>query len=226
MKLKTIGIMLLVALLAAICIQNVFGAEEQGSPEEDDGEEALSTVPQEKLLLFGAGGYMGMNYLLDGYDQYDNNLNGGVFLSMGIADQNKNPKYTFRFTYECMPLIMPDGPYNMTDSITATTLDFLYSLDTRSNLSIYAGPGVGYYFDTVTMDTPASGYLEHVYCFMGMNISVGLTYYLFEKVVFLPEVRFHMIREPGSYWAKNIVYQLGLSYNFASASWGKWRNRW
>lgn len=225
MKRKTIGVMLWLVFLITLGVQNVFAAEEQDSPEEDN-EEEVSTVPAGKFLLFNAGGYMGMNYLLDGYDKYDNTVSGGLSVNMGIAERNKNPKYTFRFTYEYMPLIMPDGPYGMTDSITAATLDFLYSLDTQSNLSIYAGPGIGYYFETVTMDTPASGYLEHTYRFMGVNISLGLAYYLFRNVVFLPEVRFHMIREPGSYWAKNIVYQLGISYNFASASWEKWRNKW
>ncbi|MDD5354249.1 MAG: hypothetical protein PHF95_03590, partial [bacterium] len=173
--------------------------------------------------VFSGCGYLGRNMLLAGYKDYQDNYSGHLEMRMGIAKNRKQPDILLSLNYDYMPMILPDGLYGMSERIASLNLNAYYVFYAQRKMNFFVGPGFGYYFDLLSMDTPASGKIEHQYSFIGFNLGAGGQYYIDKSFTLIPMLRYHLIKEPGSFYAKHLVFQIGLSYNFAKMDWNKWK---
>lgn len=221
-NLKILGLVIITLLCSSLAPQLAL-AEEESMIEEAMAETTKKSSG--KMLVFSGGGYLGENVLLDGYKHYKNNFSGQLELRLGLADTAARPDIIFSLNYDYLPLIMPDGLYGMSETISSLNIGAMYCFDAQSKVNFFIGPGLGYYFDTISMDTPASGKLEHEYSFLGANITAGMQVYYKDKFIIIPEIRYHLINEPGSFWATNMTFQVGLNYTFAGMDWNKWRKK-
>ncbi len=191
--------------------------------EEEDRFGVGTKEDTDKLLYIGLGGYAGENFLLKGYDQRKkSNIFGGGEVDAGLAEKGYIPKYRLRLSVDYIPLTVLDGPYGMSESLRAITLGFVFNPRPDARVSYFIGPGVGYYFDAISLDTPATGQLSHTYNFLGFNISGGVRIRLSPRLFLSPELRYHMVREPDPFWATHLNFQIGLNYIIINREYKKW----
>lgn len=225
---KRIFSILMLALAVSCLVPRFIYAEE----EEDEAlikeeiAERGQTGSKRHMLIFSGGGYVGHNKLLAGYKDYTDNFSGHLEVRMGLAAIQERPDILISLNYDYMPLILPDGIYGMTERIASINLNAYYVFFAQKKLNFFAGPGFGYYLDLLTMDTPASGVLEHQYSFVGFNLGVGAQYYIDKFITLIPMIRYHQISEPGSFGARNLILQVGFNYNFAGTDWNKWKKEY
>lgn len=222
-KMKTIIAVFLIMLgSSATQLAGISLAEDPESVVDEIVPEKISNKTG-KMLVFSGGGYAGENFLIDGYKKYKNNFSGNMEFRIGIANAAAKPNMIVAVNYDYMPLIMPDGLYGMSEKITSFNAGFLYCFDAQNTIDLFIGPGAGFYYDLITLDTPASGKLEHEYSFFGYNVTAGINYYVSDNLVLIPEIRYHLIREPGNFYATNMVFQIGAQYAFKRMDWNKWK---
>ncbi|MBI5555522.1 MAG: outer membrane beta-barrel protein [Elusimicrobia bacterium] len=222
---RTIVILLVILGSFAAPLAGISLAEEPESVVDEIAAEKINSKTG-KMLIFSGGGGAGENFLVDGYKKYKNNLSAKIELRIGLANAGARPNMFVTMNYDYMPLIMPAGLYGMSEKITSFNAGFLYGFDAQNKINLFIGPGAGFYYDLITLDTPASGKLEHEYSFFGYNITAGFNYYVAENLVLIPEIRYHLIREPGSFYATNMIFQIGAQYNFARMDWNKWKRNY
>ncbi|MDD5492240.1 MAG: hypothetical protein PHV60_06135, partial [bacterium] len=157
------------------------------------------TGAKRHMLIFSGGGYLGRNKLISGYKDYTDNYSGHLELRMGLAAVKERPDILFSLNYDYMPMILPDGIYGMSERIASINLNAYYVFYAQRKLNFFVGPGVGYYLDLLSMDTPASGKLEYQYRFVGFNLGIGGQYYIDKFITLIPLLRYHQVREPGSF---------------------------
>ncbi len=208
-----------IALAVSLMIPRFLQAEEEFLIKE----EFSKPKARRHMLVFSGGGYLGRNQLLAGYKDYKDNFSGHLEVRMGIAKSRKRPDIIIGLNYDYMPMILPDGIYGMSERIASLNLNAYYVFYAQRRINFFAGPGFGYYFDLLSMDTPASGKIEHQYSFIGFNLVLGGQYYINKSISLIPILKYHQIREPGSFGAKHLVLQVGCSYNFVELDWYKWR---
>ncbi len=175
------------------------------------------------MLIFSGGGYFGRNKLLSGYKDYQDNYSGHLEARLGLAEVKQRPDIIISLNYDYMPLILPDGVYGMSERIASINLNAYYVFYAQRQINFFVGPGFGYYLDLMTMDTPASGKIEHQYSFVGFNLAIGGQYYIDKYITIIPMIKYHRISEPGSFAARNLIMQIGFSYNFAGTDWNRWK---
>ncbi|MDD5131363.1 MAG: hypothetical protein PHH44_01755 [bacterium] len=219
---KKLFSILAITLAVSWLLPRFLMAEEEALIREELNERGKSGAKRH-MLIFSGGGYLGRNKLLAGYEDYTDNYSGHLEVRMGLAAVKERPDIVISLNYDFMPLILPDGIYGMSENIISINLNAYYVFYAQRKLNFFAGPGIGYYFDTLTMDTPASGKLEHQYRFVGYNLGVGAQYYLDKFITLIPLLKYHQINEPGSFKAKHLVFQVGFNYNFAGTDWNKWK---
>lgn len=182
-----------------------------------------NTGAKRHMLVFSGGGYFGQNKLLAGYKDYKDNFSGHLEVRMGLAAVKQRPDILLSLNYDYMPMILPDGIYGMSERIASINLNAYYVFYAQRKLNFFAGPGFGYYLDLLSMDTPASGKIEHQYRFIGFNLGIGGQYYIDKFITLIPLLRYHQINEPGSFGAKHLTLEIGFNYNFAGTDWNKWK---
>jgi hypothetical protein len=211
---KTTAIFIFMLILAAGTIARADDEDRYGIGDKEPGR---------KILWLGAGGYAGMNSLSRGYEQHKKSgYMGGGEIELGLADPRRVPTYRLRLNFDYMPLAIEDGPYGLSESLNALTVGFSYNYRPEQDLSYFAGPAIGYYFDTVSVNSPATGIKSNTYSFLGLNFFGGVRWRLGDTLYLVPELRYHLVREPGAFWATNYDLQIGLNYIFYKSEYKKW----
>lgn len=219
---KKILSILIIALIIPWLAPCLLQAEDEALIQEALDERG-NTGPKRHMLIFSGGGYFGRNKLMSGYNDYQDNYSGHLEARLGLAAVKKRPDIIVSLNYDYMPLILPDGLYGMSESISACTLNAYYVFYAQRKINFFVGPGFGYYLDLMTMDTPASGKIEHQYSFIGFNLGIGGQYYIDKYITIIPMIKYHSIIEPGSFAARHLILQIGFSYNFAGTDWNRWK---
>jgi len=211
---KTTALFLFLLVLAAGSLARAEEDQRFGISDEDTSK---------KILWLGVGGYGGMNFLSKGYDQHKkSDYMGGGEIDLGLAEPRRTPQFRLRLNFDYLPLAIEDGPYGLSESMKALTVGFYYNPRPEQDLSFFVGPGVGYYFDTVAVNSPATGIKSNTYNFLGVNFFGGARWRLSDALWLVPELRFHLVREPGNFWATNYDLQIGLNYIFYKSEYKKW----
>lgn len=165
------------------------------------------------------GGYTSM---LHGYNGYKNLGNAGVDLYMRPPEPQFPRWYhhmIFRLSGDYFPLQVPSQVAGITEDIYSLNGTALWRFSnfgqSEHNQWIpYLGAGVGVYWDSVTVDTLATGKVKNAEQYLGVTGSVGVMLPTVGPIRLIPEIRYHTFREAGKYWASHMTYQIGAAIWF------------
>lgn len=163
-------------------------------------------------------GNLGFNSLSKGYPGYSNYFSLGADLyivpepKISALLPSWKDNFFYRVSVDYFPLIVPDGTYNTNEDIFGLSGDILYSIYKSKKKKLFAGVGLGGYFDWVRVDTPATGSRSATYWFFGLKPSLGYAIRVSPDIELIPEIRAHFIWTANDYFATNTVYQIGVCY--------------
>ncbi|OGF47404.1 MAG: hypothetical protein A2452_02665 [Candidatus Firestonebacteria bacterium RIFOXYC2_FULL_39_67] len=169
-----------------------------------------------QIIKIGLGAFGGLSKLLTGYDSYvRRNYYGGLQVHLRPYEKNKPSDLSFGFAFDEIPLSLPEGTYGQTEDIASLTGYLHYNPFPVFIFHPYVGLGLGGYFDYITVDTPASGYMSSMYFFMGFNINAGAEWRINDFITLFGEVKYHFLWEPGKggmFLANHLSVQGGVIF--------------
>jgi hypothetical protein len=165
------------------------------------------------------GGYTS---LLHGYKGYKNLGNAGLDLYMRPPVPQFPRWYNhmiFRLSADYFPLQVPSQVVGITEDIYALTGTALWRFSNASEAEHnqwipFLGAGVGVYWDSVTVDTLATGKVKDAEQYLGVTGALGVMLPTWGPIRIIPEIRYHTLREAGRYWASHMTYQIGAALWF------------
>ncbi len=165
-----------------------------------------------------SGGY---TIPLHGYQNYENSYNGALDIYFR-PPVPQFPRWTtrmaFRLSGEYFALEVPEEVKGVTQDLYGLTGTVLFRFvnfsgaDETKKFIPFVGGGLGYYWDRLTIDHPATGKKTGSNGYLGFNGSGGLMLPALGHFRLIPEVRFHTLDQWKGYWASHMTYQLGLVY--------------
>jgi len=169
-----------------------------------------------QVIKIGAGAFGGLSKLLTGYDSYvRRNYYGGLQVHLRPYEKNKPSALSFGFIFDEIPLSLPEGTYGQTEDIASITGYVHYNPFPVFMFHPYIGLGFGGYFDYITVDTPASGYMSSIYFFPGFYASAGAEWRTNDLITLFGEAKFHFLWEPGKggmFLANHLSVQGGVIF--------------
>ena len=166
----------------------------------------------------------GYNYLLEGYDEYENLGHAGLDLYVQPSRDTLFPSHWihnlwYRLSVDYFPLQVPKDSFGLEEDLYSASVNVVYqfySLRAHRKLSLvpFAGVGIANYWDRVTLDTPATGKRSGTTTYSGLVFSAGVFLPEFKLLLplrLIPEVRYHRLNGIDGA-VTHITYQIGVSY--------------
>lgn len=158
---------------------------------------------------------------LHGYPNYLNSYNGAldIYFRPPVPQfPDWTTRLAFRLSGEYFALEVPKEVKGVTEDLYGFTGTVLYRFvnfagqQENEKFVPFMGGGVGYYWDRITIDHPATGKKTGSNGYFGYTGSAGLMLPAFGNFRLIPEVRYHALDQWKVYWASHMTYQLALVY--------------